>query len=132
MSESTMNVAHTDGHVRKNSQSSNGQHDAYKNGQKYANGVSINMKNDSKSIHCHSSKSAKDKNKIAFIKLTIAFILCFLFMIAEIVGGVIASSIAIQTDAAHMASDLAGYFFSILAIYLSRKRENVFLKILFI
>ena len=32
-------------------------------------------------------------------------VICFLFMIAEFIGGYISNSVAIMTDAAHMASD---------------------------
>ena len=39
-------------------------------------------------------------------------------MIIEIVGGYIANSIAIMTDAAHMLSDISGFMISYLAIYL--------------
>lgn len=45
-------------------------------------------------------------------------------MIGEIVGGIIAHSIAIQTDAAHMAADIAGFFFSIVALYISKKEPT--------
>lgn len=41
-------------------------------------------------------------------KLLIGTTLCFLFMIAEIVGGLMAHSLAVMTDAAHMLSDVAG------------------------
>lgn len=37
---------------------------------------------------------------------------------AEIVGGYLAHSIAIMTDAAHMFSDVAGFMISYFAIYL--------------
>ena len=72
--------------------------------------------------HCHSSINIdKDRNKKPFIKLLIALCLCFVFMVGEIIGGLLANSISIQTDAAHMATDIVGFFFSILAIYISKK-----------
>jgi zinc transporter 2 len=37
---------------------------------------------------------------------------------AEIAGGIIASSLAIMTDAAHMFSDFAGFFISIFSIWI--------------
>ena len=40
--------------------------------------------------------------------LVLAALLCFLFMLAEIVGGLLAHSLAVMTDAAHMLSDVAG------------------------
>ena len=41
-------------------------------------------------------------------KLLIGTGMCFLFMLAEIAGGLIAHSLAVMTDAAHMLSDVAG------------------------
>ena len=41
-------------------------------------------------------------------KLLLGTLLCFLFMVAEIVGGFWAHSLAVMTDAAHMLSDVAG------------------------
>ena len=41
-------------------------------------------------------------------KLMLGTALCFLFMLTEIVGGIMAHSLAIMTDAAHMLSDVAG------------------------
>jgi len=35
-------------------------------------------------------------------------------------GGMLAGSLAVATDAAHMASDLAGFLISLVAIWLSR------------
>lgn len=70
--------------------------------------------------HCHVSID-KDRNKTVWYKLITVFILCIMFMVGEIIGGILAKSISIQTDAAHMAADIAGFFFSILAIYVSEK-----------
>ena len=72
--------------------------------------------------HCHSNiKVDKDRNKTPLIKLFVVFFLCIGFMIGEIIGGILANSISIQTDAAHMATDIIGFFFSILAIIISKK-----------
>ena len=72
--------------------------------------------------HCHVNIAGeKDRNKVVWYKLITVFFLCILFMVGEIVGGILAQSISIQTDAAHMAADIAGFFFSILAIYVSKK-----------
>jgi len=46
---------------------------------------------------------------------------CLAFMVVEIVGGVIANSLAIMSDAAHLLSDLAGFFISLFAIILARR-----------
>ena len=50
--------------------------------------------------------------------LTYATIICFVFMIAEIVGGLYANSLAILTDAAHLLSDIASFLISIVSIWL--------------
>ena len=46
---------------------------------------------------------------------------CLIFMLVEIIGGYMANSIAIMTDAAHMLSDVSGFMISYLAIYLGGK-----------
>jgi len=48
---------------------------------------------------------------------------CLAFMVVEIVGGVIANSLAIMSDAAHLLSDLAGFFISLFAIILARRAQ---------
>lgn len=48
-------------------------------------------------------------------------VVCFLFMIAEFAGGLISSSVAIMTDAAHMFSDVSGFLIQICAIKLARR-----------
>uniref|UniRef100_A0A0A9VZB7 Zinc transporter 8 n=1 Tax=Lygus hesperus TaxID=30085 RepID=A0A0A9VZB7_LYGHE len=48
-------------------------------------------------------------------------LLCFIFMCVELVGGYIAKSLSIMTDAAHLLSDLASFIISIVAIFISRK-----------
>ena len=52
-------------------------------------------------------------------------IICLIFMAAEIVGGVMAGSLAILTDAAHLMSDVAGFAISIFAIWLGRRKATV-------
>ena len=42
-------------------------------------------------------------------------------MVVEIAGGVIANSLAIMSDAAHLLSDLAGFLISLFAIMLARR-----------
>ena len=71
--------------------------------------------------HCHVKKDNNKRNVTVWRKLITVLIMCIFFMIAEIVGGILAHSISIQTDAAHMAADIAGFFFSIMAIYISGK-----------
>ena len=71
-----------------------------------------------------SSRLKKDYKKNqddAIRKLSYVCIICTIFMIIEIVGGYLANSIAIMSDAAHLLSDLLGFVISIVSIFISRK-----------
>ena len=57
----------------------------------------------------------------AIRKLIWVCVICTIFMIIEIIGGYLANSIAIMSDAAHLLSDLLGFLISIISIYISRK-----------
>ncbi|KAF4071777.1 hypothetical protein AMELA_G00266580 [Ameiurus melas] len=61
------------------------------------------------------------KRRRVMKKLAMAAVLYFLFMIGELVGGYIANSLAIMTDALHMLTDLIGIVVSLLALWLSSK-----------
>ncbi|XP_021500744.1 probable proton-coupled zinc antiporter SLC30A4 [Meriones unguiculatus] len=54
-------------------------------------------------------------------RLTVAAVLYLLFMIGELVGGYIANSLAIMTDALHMLTDLSAIILTLLALWLSSK-----------
>eukprot|EP01134_Creolimax_fragrantissima_P001643 CFRG1643T1 len=54
-------------------------------------------------------------------KIYIATVVCFCFMCGEVVGGYISGSLAIMTDAAHLLSDIAGFFISLVALHLAGK-----------
>ena len=54
-------------------------------------------------------------------KLLCVSMICIVFMAAEIVGGIMASSLAILTDAAHMFSDLSGFMISIFSLWIALK-----------
>ncbi|XP_015761455.1 PREDICTED: zinc transporter 2-like [Acropora digitifera] len=69
-------------------------------------------------IHCHESKPIYS-NARARRKLMIASIVCLLFVVAEFVGGLLAGSLAIMTDAAHMLSDFAAFLISLFAIWVA-------------
>jgi len=60
-------------------------------------------------------------SKGAVTKLLCASIVCFILMIIEAFGGIFAHSLAILTDAAHMFSDLSGFFISIFSLWLAKK-----------
>lgn len=53
-------------------------------------------------------------------RLKHAVVFALLFMMVEIVGGLIANSLAIITDAAHMLSDVGGFIVSLIALQLSQ------------
>lgn len=59
------------------------------------------------------------ENRAILKKLVCVFLLAGLFMVIEIVGGILAGSIAILSDAAHMLSDLLGFVISIVSVWIS-------------
>jgi zinc transporter 2 len=66
----------------------------------------------------------KNGNK-AFKQLLVVVIICFIFMIVEIVGGVMSGSLAILTDAAHMCSDVGGFVISMFSIKIGQKTPTL-------
>ena len=67
---------------------------------------------------------AEDETALAKRKLLIGAGLCTAFMLAEIIGGFLAGSLAVMTDAAHMLSDVAGFLVSVLALFLSSRTAD--------
>ncbi|CAH0514405.1 unnamed protein product [Peronospora belbahrii] len=61
----------------------------------------------------------KENAKRAQRKLQLACVCSLLFMCAEIIGGFLAGSLSIMTDAAHLLSDVAGFCISLFAIWVS-------------
>ncbi|KAL3832674.1 hypothetical protein ACJMK2_024296 [Sinanodonta woodiana] len=74
--------------------------------------------------HCHKGKKSPDIDRNARRKLMIACLLSFIFMIGEIIGGVLAHSLAIISDAAHLLTDLISFLISLLAIYLASRAAS--------
>ncbi|KAJ3592838.1 hypothetical protein NHX12_005176 [Muraenolepis orangiensis] len=66
-------------------------------------------------------KRERIKQRRVMKKLGIAAVLYLLFMMGEFVGGYVANSLAIMTDALHMLTDLIGILVSLLALWLSAK-----------
>ena len=64
---------------------------------------------------------SEEANRRARRQLGYASVFCLVFMICEIIGGIIANSLAIMTDAAHLLSDLAGFLISIFALWLATR-----------
>ena len=78
--------------------------------------------NDKESFHERKNEEIYKKEEDKPIKkLVWICIICTIFMIIEIVGGYLANSIAIMTEAAHLLSDLLGFLVSIISIYISKK-----------
>ncbi|XP_053573423.1 probable proton-coupled zinc antiporter SLC30A4 [Bombina bombina] len=75
------------------------------------------------SEHCENCNKEREKRKQSKVKrrLGLAAILYFLFMVGELVGGYVANSLAIMTDALHMLSDLSSIILTLLALWLSAK-----------
>ncbi|XP_015428895.1 PREDICTED: zinc transporter 2-like isoform X2 [Dufourea novaeangliae] len=70
--------------------------------------------------HCHRERNdAIDKK--ARKKLLLASVLCVIFMIAEIVGGILSNSLAIATDAAHLLTDFASFMISLFSIWVASR-----------
>jgi len=63
----------------------------------------------------------EESNRKARKQLTWASLCCMVFMVCEIIGGFLANSLAIMTDAAHLLSDLAGFLISIFALWLATR-----------
>ncbi|NXV95879.1 ZNT4 protein, partial [Calonectris borealis] len=72
---------------------------------------------------CSSCSTRRERSKQRKVKkrLTLAALLYLLFMTGELVGGYVANSLAIMTDALHMLTDLSGIILTLLALWLSAK-----------
>ncbi|XP_071070269.1 probable proton-coupled zinc antiporter SLC30A4 isoform X2 [Dasypus novemcinctus] len=70
--------------------------------------------------NCSKQREVLKQRKVK-TRLTIAAVLYLLFMIGELVGGYIANSLAIMTDALHMLTDLSAIILTLLALWLSSK-----------
>ncbi|NXM27026.1 ZNT4 protein, partial [Oxyruncus cristatus] len=72
---------------------------------------------------CSGCSSRRERSKQRKVKkrLALAAILYLLFMTGELIGGYVANSLAIMTDALHMLTDLSGIILTLLALWLSAK-----------
>ncbi|KAL5289390.1 hypothetical protein ACFFRR_009495 [Megaselia abdita] len=61
---------------------------------------------------------------VAKRKMTIAVFLCVIFMITQFIGGWIAGSLAIMTDAAHLMSDCISFVIGLLSICVSGRPSD--------
>eukprot|EP00906_Rhabdomonas_costata_P026266 RCo037421 len=69
-------------------------------------------------------RQRRAKEDRALSKLTRAALVCFSFMCVEFVGGVLAHSLAVMTDATHLLSDIVSFLISIAAIMISRQAST--------
>ncbi|KAJ8399387.1 hypothetical protein AAFF_G00410990 [Aldrovandia affinis] len=74
--------------------------------------------------HCHGNRMASRESrekKLARKKLCAASIVCLVFMIGEVVGGYLAHSLAIMTDAAHLLTDFCSMLVSLFSLWVSSR-----------
>ena len=72
--------------------------------------------------HCHFYDEEKNKtDKQARFRLIFASVLCLLFMLVEIIGGILANSLAIASDAAHLLTDFASFMISLFSIWVASR-----------
>lgn len=57
-------------------------------------------------------------------RLLAAFIVTAVFMVAEVVGGLLSGSLALLADAGHMLTDAAALFMALLAVHFARRKPN--------
>ncbi|XP_036372097.1 zinc transporter 2-like [Megalops cyprinoides] len=75
--------------------------------------------------HCHSSagngiRGEREKGR-ARLQLYVASSICLLFIVGEVVGGYLAHSLAILTDAAHLLTDFASMLLSLFSLWMSSR-----------
>ncbi|CAL8316017.1 unnamed protein product [Lota lota] len=76
-------------------------------------------------VHCHGNKALESEERgdklLAQKKLCIASAVCLVFMIGEVIGGYLAHSLAIMTDAAHLLTDLGSMMVSLFSLWISSR-----------
>ncbi|KAK2889891.1 zinc transporter 2 [Channa argus] len=75
--------------------------------------------------HCHGAKAPAHEESadklLARKKLYIASAVCLVFMIGEVIGGYLAHSLAIMTDAAHLLTDFGSMMVSLFSLWISSR-----------
>ncbi|MGH0124355.1 UNVERIFIED_CONTAM: hypothetical protein FKN15_018386, partial [Acipenser sinensis] len=74
--------------------------------------------------HCHgkATKTVESREtELARKKLYIASVVCLIFMIGEVIGGYLAHSLAIMTDAAHLLTDFGSMMVSLFSLWVSSR-----------
>ncbi|KAF7704525.1 hypothetical protein HF521_021597 [Silurus meridionalis] len=75
-------------------------------------------------LHCQSSRATCSQNHgklVAQKKLLFTCIICLVFLIGELLGGYVAHSLAIMTDAAHLLTDFGSILLSLFSLWMSKK-----------
>ncbi|WP_336982243.1 MULTISPECIES: CDF family zinc transporter ZitB [unclassified Cedecea] len=70
--------------------------------------------------HSHQHTSADSNVK----RLLFAFLITAIFMVAEVIGGLLSGSLALLADAGHMLTDTAALLFALLAVHFARRPPN--------
>jgi len=87
------------------------------NGHGHAHGGCAPAKKEGGCGHAHDGGGAADNENVKALQK--AIVLALFFMVVELIGGYVANSLAIMTDAAHMLSDVAGFVMSLIGLKLS-------------
>ena len=66
------------------------------------------------------------RNNSVLFRLKLATLLCCTFMLVEVIGGLLAGSLAVLSDAAHLMADLASFAVAIVAAYLAARPSTEF------
>ncbi|XP_049880044.1 zinc transporter 2-like isoform X2 [Pectinophora gossypiella] len=72
--------------------------------------------------HCH--WKCRTEPPSAVPQLLAALVLCSLFMLCELVGGYVAGSLSVMSDAAHMLSDCGGFALALLAFHCAKRHPD--------
>ncbi|XP_013137987.1 PREDICTED: zinc transporter 2-like [Papilio polytes] len=72
--------------------------------------------------HCHWKPQNQPPSSVP--QLLAALLLCAVFMVCELVGGYLAGSLSVMSDAAHMLSDCGGFALALFAFRCARRPPN--------
>lgn len=96
--------------------------DAYPSGEKILN---FNEKINSRNLDIwYDATKIPNLSKQVKRKFTKIIIVCFIFICVELIGGILADSIAILADASHLLCDLAGFSLSLFAVHIAQRRPS--------
>ncbi|RVE50801.1 hypothetical protein evm_004550 [Chilo suppressalis] len=72
--------------------------------------------------HCHWKPQAEPPSAVP--QLLTALVLCGFFMVCELIGGYLAGSLSVMSDAAHMLSDCGGFALALLAFHCAKRQPD--------